>query len=1575
MKKRILSFVLALTLLVPVLAGAFPARAETAPAIALYLNSDHGEWYAAQELSGSGETWLRIPIAKSKLVEGIDNYLRITTNVANGTSADTQASLYLTDSTWSNSFLSRNIWVDGDWSAYTDKQANFYIAGWNGSAWQRIHDDIDTGYKTDASSVLGRNEDGSYTNFARNIYIAAGTLEKYTNFCVMVHMNLGTNLTTHTENSTLFPSENFHSCELCDLCGGCKDENCALGHTHCSGIAGGHHCTICTICGKCKDTDCGCDHEKCTGDAALRLRFNKQWYGVYIDSLKGTDAQWVSIPVSMDGLTAGTTYQLAASSNVVSGGDYCDTSIDFYATNAAEGLESFLTNDRYCDGGWNGYADRNVNLKLEGWDGHEWIDLNAAKPGYSADQHTVLGQFSDGTWYNPCRNITLADLTGIEAMRASVQVHIGKNLTPQSDYREDTFATFPQAQEVTKHEMCPQHPDSCSVIGCPRNTCSDKHHCTFCTICGKCKDTGCGCDHEKCTGEAALRLRFNKQWYGVYVNDIIGTDAQWVSVPVPMDGLTAGTTYQLAASSNVVSGGDYCDTSIDFYATNAAEGQESFLTNDRYCDGGWNGYADRNVNLKLEGWNGHEWIDLNAAKPGYSADQHTVLGQFSDGTWYNPCRNITLADLTGIEAMRASVQVHVGKDLTPQSDYREDTFATFPQAQEVTKHEMCPQHPDSCSVIGCPRNTCSDKHHCTFCTICGKCKDTDCGCDHQKCEMDEQSALRVRVNQAWYGLNISDATGDQWVYAPVDITKLNQNSVNQLSLSSNISALADYSEHSVDVFFTETEESNSYLTHHRYCDEAWMELNDRNVNMMLEFYNGETWVPAVEETYTTAQHTVVGLFAPQNQWYNFCRNLRLGDLSEYSAARVAVQVHVGERLNVIDDYTQEQFATFLSTGLAAENPVSDTENAVIVHRLGAQKPAAADAASAAGRENAYLRVRLNGTWYETALDGITTDENGMAWVPVDVPAKELRSSAENQVLITSNAEAGSAYSGSSVDLFATGKPGADSYCNVNNYYDDWTRKADGEWNLRLEASVDGGTWESLTGAAPTYCDSTYQLGSRSDGSLSHAAKNLFLGDVTGYQYARLMVQVHIGDHLSKRAEHTTTLPEPGAAQRGGNGGTPMLWVRVNGNWQTVDLTQYMGTNGEWVTCPIDINQLKAGQENYFGLTTNVVSYGNFTDSSVDFYTTYTGDGLNSFLTNDPYSDNDFSCYEDRNINFVLELFDGTNWVSIPSGEKYAYDEHTVLGLFGDNNTWYNAARNLALGDLSGYRSARVRVQMHVGSSLTVQEMTHSSEARGPVSHTSEIPEEKPAVKEIKDNADVKLRVRVNGAWFETSLQPYKGQKAVWVPVEIDLGILKSGEENYFNVSSTAVSYGKHTANSVDLYYSNANSDLNSFLCEDEYCDNGWTRSENYNFNLRLELFDGSKWVTVTPDEQTYFDGSVPVGYMGDENNWSNAARNLVVGSLNGYSAARVVVQLHVGSAIAGLDDPVDGAAGSNAIDRTADVGKPEHAQIKEAPVQPDAPAEDGGWIWFAVIGGVAVLLIAAGIIILLAKRRQQSKAQ
>ena len=121
---------------------------------------------------------------------------------------------------------------------------------------------------------------------------------------------------------------------------------------------------------------------------------------------------------------------------------------------------------------------------------------------------------------------------------------------------------------------------------------------------------------------------------------------------------------------------------------------------------------------------------------------------------------------------------------------------------------------------------------------------------------------------------------------------------------------------------------------------------------------------------------------------------------------------------------------------------------------------------------------------------------------------------------------------------------------------------------------------------------------------------------------------------------------------------------------------------------------------------------------------------------------------------------------------------------------------------------------------------------------------------------------------------------------------------------------------------------------------------------------------------------MPVGYLGEQNDWSNAARNIMVGSLDGYTAARVVVELHVGTALAGLDDVDIGSDAPAGFDRNADVGKPAYAAVKDtAPVIDEQPAETSGhaWLWF-VIGG-AVVLIAVGLVIVLSKRKKESKTR
>lgn len=136
---------------------------------------------------------------------------------------------------------------------------------------------------------------------------------------------------------------------------------------------------------------------------------------------------------------------------------------------------------------------------------------------------------------------------------------------------------------------------------------------------------------------------------------------------------------------------------------------------------------------------------------------------------------------------------------------------------------------------------------------------------------------------------------------------------------------------------------------------------------------------------------------------------------------------------------------------------------------------------------------------------------------------------------------------------------------------------------------------------------------------------------------------------------------------------------------------------------LDLSKLKANDENIFHFSSNVLSYGNYTDSSLDLFSSWTKENLNSLFTQNPACDGDWRTYGDRNVNARLELYNGSEWVTVAPQEATYCDEHTVLGQFANNGEWYNAGRELALGDLSGYTAARIMVQLHVGSKLDVIE--------------------------------------------------------------------------------------------------------------------------------------------------------------------------------------------------------------------------------------------------------------------------------
>lgn len=645
MKRKIVSLFLAVSLIISMAAGIIPTAAKAdsnAPSVALYVN---GTWVAAQNLeAGSGEIWLSIPISGEYLVNNRENYLRLTSNVANGDAEDSQVKLYFTNSTWSNSFLSAHIWVDDNWSGYGNQQANFYIEGWDGSQWRRIHDDVDA-FAADDSKVLGKNSDGNYTNYARNIWVGDSVVEQFSNFRVKCHLYVGSNLTVNEENAPLFPEYNYHNCIFCEYCGNCKSDSCSLNHN---------------ICG-------------CKNDVpSLAFYMNGTWFAA--QSLVGESGNvFVTVPIAKSLLADENTNYLRITSNVANGNSD-ETQVKLYFTDSTW-TNTYMSPNWWVDDSWSECTNKQANVWIEGWDGTQWRRIHDDVDAFEADSATVLGKTENGSYLNYARNIWVGGgaLAQYSDFRIKCQLFVGSNLQIQ----RENVALFANENYTV---------------------------CDLCDDCGGCKSENCTMGHRYCAGHEAVRVRVNGQWYGLYLSDLLNTDGQWINVPISMDGMVGGTTYPVSISSSIRSTENYGAGSIDLYATAEDTTFESFLTNNPYCDDGWMQYEDRNINVKIEGWNGHQWMDLAATAPVYdTTGGTTVLGLFApDGNYYNAARNITLInDLSDISAMRVSAQVHIGENIKANPGFVESNFAVFPGEQVVDTHELCGEHNGCCTAAGC----------------------------------------------------------------------------------------------------------------------------------------------------------------------------------------------------------------------------------------------------------------------------------------------------------------------------------------------------------------------------------------------------------------------------------------------------------------------------------------------------------------------------------------------------------------------------------------------------------------------------------------------------------------------------------------------------------------------------------------------------------------------------------------------------------------------------------------------------------------------------------------------------------
>lgn len=460
MKKRVLSALLAGIMLFAALQGSVlpsAAAANNEPSVAVWVN---GNWVAAKSLAGlSGEQWIDLPIAASVLKDsgegtGATNYVRIASNVANGTAQETQVRLYTSDCAASDTFVSHNWWVDGDWAVLNGVNADYAIEGWNGAQWVPIHKE--GAAAAEAGLTLGRVSSTDYLGYARNLWTENNTLENYSDFRVRIHLLVGTRLSVASGNiQNLFPAANYLGCAYCEVCGGCTCASCTLAHERC-------------ICGSLPAD---------RGDPAVGIYVNGSWVSAV--SVKGMAGQtWLEFPIGADALTdtgaGGGAVNYVRLTAKCANADALATRLQLLFT-PTESSNTYVSHNWWVDSDWTLVEGKNADLVIEGWNGTAWERIHSDTNAYDGSIAQQLGKQNTGEYQGFVRNIWVSSGTIKRYSNFRVRVHVLIG-TCISEDTGDITALFPPENYRT---------------------------CAFCPDCGGCMAESCSLGHVLCTCETA----------------------------------------------------------------------------------------------------------------------------------------------------------------------------------------------------------------------------------------------------------------------------------------------------------------------------------------------------------------------------------------------------------------------------------------------------------------------------------------------------------------------------------------------------------------------------------------------------------------------------------------------------------------------------------------------------------------------------------------------------------------------------------------------------------------------------------------------------------------------------------------------------------------------------------------------------------------------------------------------------------------------------------------------------------------------------------------------------------------
>lgn len=246
----------------------------------------------------------------------------------------------------------------------------------------------------------------------------------------------------------------------------------------------------------------------------------------------------------------------------------------------------------------------------------------------------------------------------------------------------------------------------------------------------------------------------------------------------------------------------------------------------------------------------------------------------------------------------------------------------------------------------------------------------------------------------------------------------------------------------------------------------------------------------------------------------------------------------------------------------------------------------------------------------------------------------------------------------------------------------------------------------------------------------------------------------------------------------------------------------------------------------------------------------------------------------RRLNVKLELFDGTGWHEAGSYAVNRNGDSLVIGKYTPDGQTYLSGRNIAVESLAGCTKARLLVNAHVGPAIS-SGSGDSGEVTEPM-----------------------LLVQLNdGKPVAYPLEALKGKDSVWVTVPLRTKDLKNGT-NRVILNSNVENTTNLGNSSVDLYFTGSDSVRDTYLSTNAM--SSWIGYTDRYANLYLEVLDPEtgEWVAYGKDTfRTNHSTIIGQFVYGESATPYNMKREFSVPT--GYEAVRAVIQIHVGSTVAG----------------------------------------------------------------------------